>query len=276
MSATECCMTPRAKRYPWSPSSRRSPSTRRSTKARSPARKTSSRCSRRSRRTSRPYLRVRARRCAGVKARRYARVKARRYAGERRGTGKLRDVGEAMIADLAWRRCRQVADLPAPPRRTPGQGAAPSLTGRTHSGGALARRTCSCGALARRNYTRHGWTHSIAPIRARAVRDRAVDLQIQARADLRSELLQHRYRTITEIFGDPGIWTGDGQCGGCGSAGYRYGEAPYADLLLAVVDAVARPADPPELGHQTAHRVDALLGGRWQPGALDDLGDVIV
>src|SRR5699024_4651344 len=141
-----------------------------------------SRCSRRSRRTRRPYLRV----------------KARRYAGERRGTGKLRDVGEAMIADLAWRRCRQVADLPAPPRRTPAQAAAPSLDGRTHSGGALARRTCSCGALARRNYTRHGWTHSIAPIRARAVRDRAVDLQIQARADLRSELLQHRYRTITE------------------------------------------------------------------------------
>src|SRR5699024_10995749 len=241
-------MPARARRCPWPPSSRRSPSTRRSTKARSPARKTSSRCSRRSRRTRRPYLRVRARRCAGVKARRYARVKARRYAGERRGTGKLRDVGEAMIADLAWRRCRQVADLPAPPRRTPGQGAAPSLTGRTHSGGALARR----------NYTRHGRTHSIAPIRARAARDRAVDLQIQARADLRSELLQHRYRTITEILGDPGIWTGDGQCGGCGSAGYRYGEAPYADLLLAVVDAVARPADPPELGHQIAHRVDAL------------------
>src|SRR5699024_4793741 len=124
--------------------------------------------------------------------------------------------------------------------------------------------------------TRHAWTHSIAPIRARAARARTRDLQIQARSDLRGELLQHRYRTITEVFGDPGIWTGDGQCGGCRSAGYRYGEAPHADLLLTVVDAITGPADPAELGHQVALGVDALLGGRWQPGALDDLGDVVV
>src|SRR5699024_6083687 len=268
MSATECCMTTPAKQYPWSPSSRRSQSTRRSTKERSPARKTSSRCSRKSRKTSSPYLRAKLSRCPGAKyrryarmtarryarmtARRYARMTARRYAGEIRGTGKVRDVGEVMMADLAWLRCRPVAARPAPPRRTSRQGAAPSLIDRSPSGGELARH----------NHTRHAWTHSIAPIRARAARARTRDLQIQARSDLRGELLQHRYRTITEVFGDPGIWTGDGQCGGCRSAGYRYGEAPHADLLLTVVDAITGPADPAELGHQVALGVDALLGGR--------------
>src|SRR5699024_6287803 len=179
---------------------------------------------------------------------------------------KVGDVGGVWMADFAWVRCRPVAARPAPPRRTSRQGAAPSLIDRSPSGGELARH----------NHTRHAWTHSIAPIRARAARARTRDLQIQARSDLRGELLQHRYRTITEVFGDPGIWTGDGQCGGCRSAGDRYGEAPHADLLPTVVDAIAGPADPAELGHQVALGVDALLGGRWQPGALDDLGDVVV